>query len=190
MRIMRWNESARRRVRAGAILAGALALGGCGSEVDIPVATQELQSMEADYVAYGMLTYVTSNGVREARIQADTAYVYENESTAELKQMELIFYDEVGKERATVTGLEGDWNQETNRMVARGDVVLFIHADSSTIESPEIFYDPDLDRIWSDSSTVRTMKDGSVQSGTAFESDMSFENLRIENMRGGARRVF
>ena len=49
---------------------------------------------------------------------------------------------------------------------------------------------PEIDRIWSDSATVRTMQDGSVQSGTAFESDMSFENLRIENMRGGARRIF
>ena len=97
---------------------------------------------------------------------------------------------EVGNERATVTGLEGDWNQETNRMVARGDVVLFIHTDSSTIQSPEIFYEPDIDKIWSDSSVVRTMQDGSVQSGTAFESDMSFENVVIQNMRGGARRIF
>jgi hypothetical protein len=74
--------------------------------------------------------------------------------------------------------------------VARGEVELFIHTDSSTIESPEIYYEPDIDRIWSDSATVRTMKDGTVQSGTAFESDMSFENVRIENMRGGVRRIF
>ena len=190
MRNKRWNEHTGIGVRTSAAIAGALAVLGCGSALDTPVATEELQSMEADYVAFGMLTYVTANGVREARIQADTAYVYENESTATLKQMELVFYDEVGNERATVTGLEGDWNQGTNRMVARGDVVLFIHADSSTIESPEIFYDPEIDRIWSDSTTVRTMQDGSVTSGTAFESDMSFENLTIQNMRGGARRVF
>ena len=75
-------------------------------------------------------------------------------------------------------------------MVARGDVVLEIHSDSSKIESQEIHYDPALDRIWSDSSTVRTMPDGSVSSGSAFESDMSFENVLIRNMRGGARRVF
>jgi LPS export ABC transporter protein LptC len=175
---------------AAAVLVVALVASACGSDLDTPVATEELQSMEADFVAYGMVTYVTANGLREGRIEADTAYIYENESTAVLRQMKLIFYDEVGNERATVTGLEGDWNQETNRMVARGDVVLFIHTDSSTIESPEIFYEPEIDRIWSDSATVRTMQDGSVQSGTAFESDMSFENLRIENMRGGARRIF
>ena len=65
-----------------------------------------------------------------------------------------------------------------------------MHADSSTIESAEIYYEPDIDRIWSDSATVRTLNDGTVQRGTAFESDMSFENLRIANMTGGTRRIF
>lgn len=184
------NRTTGRVRRAGLALAVASVAAACGTDLDTPVANEELQSMSADYVAFGMTTYVTAKGVREAQIEADTAYIYETESTAELRQMQLTFYDELGNERATVTGRSGDWNQETNRMVARGDVVLFIHTDSSTIESPEIFYEPDLDRIWSDSTVVRTMKDGSVQSGTAFESDMSFENIEIENMRGGTRRIF
>ena len=179
------------RTRHGALaLLLAASAGACGTELDTPVANEDLQAMEADYVAFGMTTYVTAMGVREAQIEADTAYIYEEESTALLRQMSLIFYDEFGNERATVTGESGDWNQETNRMVARGDVVLFIHTDSSTIQSPEIYYEPDIDRIWSDSTTVRTMSDGSVQSGTAFESDMTFENIVIENMRGGTRRIF
>jgi LPS export ABC transporter protein LptC len=146
--------------------------------------------MDADYVAYGMVSFVTTNGVREGRIEADTAYVYEETSNAILKHMKIVFYDENGNERATVTGADGDWNRETDRMVARGDVVLLIAEDSSTIKSQEIYYDPTLEKIWSDSATVRTMKDGSVTSGTAFESDMTFENITIANMRGGARRVF
>lgn len=184
---IRTTGTARRLALAAALVGVAAA---CGTDLDTPVANEELQSMEADYVAYGMTTYVTAMGVREARIEADTAFIYEQESTAVLRQMRLVFYDEVGAERATVAGESGDWNQDTNRMVARGSVVLFVHTDSSTIESPEIYYEPDLDRIWSDSTTVRTMKDGSVQSGTAFESDMSFENVVIQNMRGGTRRIF
>ena len=183
-------RTSKRAGRLAVMAAGAVSLAACGTNLDTPVADAELLSMDADYVAFGMRTYVTTKGVREARIQADTAYIYESESSALLKRMTLVFYDEFGGERATVTGLAGDWNQESNRMVARGDVVLLVHADSSTIESPEIYYEPDLDRIWSDSSTVRTMKDGSVTSGTAFESDMSFENIVIQNMRGGVRRVF
>lgn len=185
------RKSARRhRGGRAAALFTVAALAACGGDTDTSVASSALQSMEADYVAFGMRAYVTAAGVREARIEADTAFIFEAESSAVLHRMSLVFYDEQGRERATVTGTEGDWNRQTNRMVARGDVVLFIHTDSSTIESPEIFYEPDIDRIWSDSTTVRTMKDGSVQTGTAFESDMSFENLTIQNMRGSTRRIF
>ena len=39
-------------------------------------------------------------------------------------------------------------------------------------------------------ATTRTMLDGSVTSGTAFESDISFENISIRNPRGRLGRVF
>lgn len=173
---------------AAALAVGVLAA--CSREISTPVATQDLQSMDADYVAFGMVSFVTTSGVREGRIEADTAYVYEDDESAVLRQMRVIFYDENGRERATVIGQTGDWNRATDRMVARGNVELLIHADSSRLESSEIHYDPSIDRIWSDSTTVRTSRDGSVTTGTAFESDLSFENITIENMRGGARRVF
>jgi hypothetical protein len=75
-------------------------------------------------------------------------------------------------------------------MVARGDVELLVHTDSSRIESQEIYYDPDSDRIWSDSATVRTLANGTVTRGSAFESDIEFTNVRILNVRGDAGRIF
>lgn len=176
--------------RIAGLLLVAGAMGACEQDLSTPVADTELRSMEASWVAYGMASFVTSEGVREARIEADTAFIFEDTGLANLHQMQIVFYDELGRPRATVTGQRGEWNRETDRMVARGEVDLFIHADSSTLESQEIFYDPQIDRIWSDSATVRTAKDGTVTSGTAFESDMSFERIRIENARGGARRIF
>ena len=171
-----------------AVLAVAATMSACAPELSTPVADEALLTMESDYVAFGMVSYITANGVREGRIQADTAYVYEETATAVLKQMEIVFYDEVGGERATVTGRDGEWGTETNRMVARGDVVLVINTDSSTIESAEIHYDQELERIWSDSTTVRRFADGTVFSGSSFESDMAFEEIRIANMRGGLPR--
>lgn len=172
-----------------AALAVAAVAGGCAQEASTPVANEEVMSMEADYVQFGMVSYVTTNGVREGRIEADTAYVFNETSNVNLHQMTIVFYDELGNERATVSGAAGEWNIETDQMVARGDVVLLVHSDSSKIESAEIHYDPATQQIWSDSATVRTEPDGTVTSGSAFESDMSFENLRIEDARGGARRV-
>jgi hypothetical protein len=75
-------------------------------------------------------------------------------------------------------------------MSAFGDVVLLVHSDSSRLESQEIHYDPSRDLIWSDSATVRTMRDGTVTRGSSFESDMSFENIVVRDPRGGARRIF
>ena len=178
-------------LKLAALLAAVAVAAACSEELNPPVADETLHSMESDYVAFGMGSFITANGVREGRVEADTAYVFEDTGLANLHQMEIVFYEEeTGREQATVTGVAGEWNRETNRMVARGDVVLFLYADSSTIESQEIFYDPGLGRVWSDSATVRTMKDGTVTSGSAFESDMSFENIRIANARGGIRRVF
>lgn len=175
------------RLAIGLVLLGAT--GACEREINTPVADAEVQAVEGP-VVFGMLSYVTDSGVREGRIEADTAFLFEETSSADLRQMTIVFYDEAGAETATVSGVQGEWNRETNLMVAKGDVVLLIHADSSRIESAELHYDPEADRIWSDSATTRTLADGSVTSGTAFESDMSFENIRIEGARGGLRRVF
>lgn len=167
----------------------ALAVVACQQPEDTPVANDFMQGIEAP-VVFGMVSYITANGVREGRVEADTAYTYADSTKVDLREMTVVFYDENGLARATVEGRTGEWDQDTNRMVARGDVTLFVHADSSTLESQEIHYDPDADRIWSDSATVRTMADGSVTRGSAFESDIEFNNIRIRDVRGDVQRIF
>ena len=179
-----------RRAAAVAFLGVLSAAAGCDEPTNAPTASPELLELDASSVVYGMTAFMTLNGVREGRIQADTAYVYEDSSKAHLRDMRVVFYDERGGERATVTGLAGEWEQNTDRMVARGDVVLVVHADGRRIESAEIHYDPQAERIWSDSATVQTLADGTVTTGTAFESDLQFANVRIENPRGGGVIVF
>ena len=61
---------------------------------------------------------------------------------------------------------------------------LEIIHNGRVIETSELFYDPNRDRIWSDSTTVQTLANGQVARGTAFESDLEFRNVRIENIRG------
>jgi LPS export ABC transporter protein LptC len=167
----------------------ALTLTACQQEEVPIVATEFMEGIEAP-VVFGMVSYLTSNGVREGRVQADTAFTDPESSRVDLRNMTVLFYGEEGRENATVIGRTGEWNQETDQMIARGDVELFIHSDSSTLRSQEIHYDPDRDRIWSDSATTRTMKDGTETRGSAFESDIEFTNVRILNVRGDAGRIF
>ena len=148
-----------------------------------------MQGMDAP-VVYGMTSYITTEGVRQARVEADTAFTFADSAKIDLRVMTVYFYDEAGAERATVRGTRGEWNQETDLMVARGDVELLVYADSSVLRSQEIHYDPQTDRIWSDSATSRSYADGSVTSGSSFESDIEFTNIRIRDMRGDAGRIF
>jgi LPS export ABC transporter protein LptC len=167
----------------------ALVLGACTEEAPPVVASEFMQSVDAP-VVFGMVSYITTAGVREGLIQADTAFTFADSSKVDLRVMTVTFYDQEGRERATVRGRTGEWNQETDRMVARGDVELFVYSDSSTLRSSEIHYDPEIDRIWSDSATVRTMKNGAETRGSAFESDIEFTNVRILNVRGDVGRIF
>lgn len=185
------SDHKRRTLTAGLMLAGTVALSGaCRQEAIEPGgATQQMEELESPIV-FGMVAFMSANGVRSGRIEADTAYTYADSSRVDLRDLTAVFFDENGGERATVTGEEGEWDQESDRMVARGDVVLLVHSDGSRLESSEINYDPSIDRVWSDSATVRTLADGSVQSGSAFESDIDFTNITIRDVRGAIGRIF
>ena len=180
------TNSARGR---GLALCAVTLLAACTDERVTPVASDFAQGIDAP-VVFGMVSFLTASGVREGRVEADTAYTFADSTKVDLRGMQVWFYDEEGRDRATVSGRTGEWNQETDLMVARGDVLLRVLTDGSRLESAEIHYDPENDRIWSDSATVRTLADGTVTSGTAFESDIEFTNVRVLNVRGGAGRIF
>jgi LPS export ABC transporter protein LptC len=171
------------------LLIAAVAVAACEGVENTTVANEFMQGIDAP-VVFGMVSYITTEGVRQARVQADTAFTFADSAKVDLRVMTVDFYDEAGVERATVRGTHGEWNQDTDLMVARGDVELLVHSDSSIIRSPEIHYDPQSDRIWSDSATSRTMQDGSTTRGSSFESDIEFTNIRILNVRGDAGRIF
>ncbi|MEQ8331251.1 MAG: LPS export ABC transporter periplasmic protein LptC [Longimicrobiales bacterium] len=158
--------------------------GACEAPTDAATVAADLEALDADQMVFDMVSFLTASGVREGRVEADTAYVYNDSATVSMRRMRLVFYTEQGRERATVTSDAGTLDQNTDRMVARGNVVLIVHADGRRIESPELNYDPGRDRLWSDSTTVQTMPDGTVTRGSAFESDLEFRNVQIRDPRG------
>jgi LPS export ABC transporter protein LptC len=163
-------------------------LAACEEQTNGAVVSPELLEMGADQVVFGMSSFMTSSGIRQGRVEADTAYMYADSAKAKLRQMRIIFYDENGAARATVTGTSGEWDRNTDRMRALGDVLLIVHADERRIESAEIVYDPQRAEIWSDSATVQTLANGRVTLGSSFRSDMEFRNVQIQNIRGAVGR--
>lgn len=166
-----------------AVMVAALVLGACQDELQGPVASQDLREIEADYVALDLEQYITTDGVREAKVVADTGFVYSDSSKVHLRVVHLTVFDEQGREIAVVTSRSGVLDTETQHMIARGDVVLTVHEGNRIVESEELHYDPRRERIWSDSASVYREGD-TVLRGTSFESDLQFSNVRVQNARG------
>lgn len=173
----------------GIVGTASLGTAACDAPTDTPVASVDILELQADLVQYGMVSFLTASGVREGRVEADTAYAYNDSAKVVIRGMRIAFYNDDGTERANITADGGELDENSDRMLARGNVVLIIHADGRKIESAELNYDPNRDRIWSDSATVQTMRNGQVTRGTAFESDMEFKNVRIANPRGAVGNI-
>jgi LPS export ABC transporter protein LptC len=153
---------------------------GCGEEDSAPVASPELLDSGAESVIYRMVTLLTTNGIQEARVEADTAYSYPDSSLYSLRNPTLVLYTPQGSERARVVAERGWLNLGTKELVARGNVILTIPEGDRRVESQELNYDPNGDKIWSDSASV--MWEGTtVTRGESFESDLEFRRAVVLN---------
>lgn len=180
------GPSLERRSAFGRVIAGAFTLAatmGCGEQPETPVAASELQGLEADQAVYGMRMNITVSGVREALLYADTAYTYRDSINIDVRALRLTLYNESGVERAFVTAERGSIDPESQRMAARGNVVLTIPEQARRIESPTLNYDPNRDRIWSDTATVM-IHQGRRSTGESFESDLGFTSVKVYGARG------
>lgn len=173
-----------RRALCVQVLASALLFATCTEGPPRMVVDPELEAMEADYIIFGLTNNVTRAGVREFVVEADTALIFQDSTVILLRgNVTLtVFNEDVGTEKAVVTSERGRLNNSTNEMLAEGNAVLLIRADGRRIESYELRYTPEQDRIQSDSSVV--MYDGDdVVEGTSFNSDLNFERVLILNAR-------
>lgn len=151
-----------------------------------PVVEPWLLEMDADNMILGMDHEMTQAGVKNAHLYADTAYYYSDSTAYNLRGVRLVVYTIMGTERGTLTADSGVLDEETESMIARGNVVLVLPASNRQLETSELHYDPATEKIWSDSATV--FRDGdATTSGSGFDSDLEFSNVSIRNAttRGG-----
>jgi LPS export ABC transporter protein LptC len=163
----------------------AIAVAGCNNNGDItPAASPDYAGIEADQIVVGMEQFVTESGRLKAVLRGDTAFIFEDSAKAHVKKVDMRLFDEAGSESAHLTSRSGDFNNATQAMVARGNVVLVTRgADPRTIETEELHYDPNTKRVWSTKPTVMRSKTA-VLRGTGFTSDERFENVQVTNASG------
>ena len=161
----------------------AVALAGCEDTGARPTTT--LQAVDsADQVLEGFSHYVTNQGVRRSRVEADTAFFYESTQITELRNVKVTFYDLQGEESSTLTGKRGTYRWQNGSMEAVGDV-LVVSPDGRRLRSETLRYD-------NAGNTISTDRHFTFDRGTehlegnSFKSDPDFRNVVTDRPRGVA----
>ena len=167
---------------AGAVLAATiLALAACREEGARPL-TVVAAADTADQVIVGFEHFVTSNGVRKATIKADSAYIYTDTQTTDLRAVTATFFGQDGREVAALDARQMLYRFQDNSMEALGNVVVQ-STDGRRLATERLVYDPATDKVTSDRAFTYDAG-GQHLVGEGFTTDPSFRNVVTQQPRG------
>jgi LPS export ABC transporter protein LptC len=138
----------------------------------------------ADQVLEGFSHFVTNQGIRRSRVEADTAYFYENTQITQLRNVKVTFFDLKGEESSTLTSRAGTYRWQDGAMEANGNVAV-VTPDGRRLATETLRYD-------NGTNTISTDKHFSFDRGTehlegnSFRSDPDFKNVVTDRPRGVA----
>jgi LPS export ABC transporter protein LptC len=138
----------------------------------------------ADQVLEGFSHYVTKDGIRRSRVEADTAYFFENTQVTQLKKIRVVFFDIQGDESSTLTARSGTYRWQDGSMEANGAVVV-VSPDGRRLQTETLKYDNAGNTI---STNVHFTFDRGTEhlEGNSFRSDPDFRNVVTDRPRGTA----
>jgi len=156
----------------------ALLLAGCGGQrgFESPGDSGELPDQEVrDFV----LTE-TDQGTPVWTLYAREAATYQARNTVIARAIRVDFYDEDGERTSELTASEGEINQRTRDMTARGNVV--IQTEEGTRMSSDVlsFNNRDQLILAPDDQLVRVEREADVLTGYGFESDPELKHFEFK----------
>jgi LPS export ABC transporter protein LptC len=139
-------------------------------------------SDSADQVLEGFSHYVTNDGVRRSRVEADTAFYYEPTQITELHNVKVVFFDLKGVEGSTLTAHRGTYRWQDGSMEATGNVRV-VSPDGRRLSTESLRYDNATNQIMTDKQ-FSFDKGAEHLEGNSFRSDPDFKNVVTDRPRG------
>lgn len=136
----------------------------------------------ADQVLEGFSHYVTNDGVRRSRVEADTAFYYEPTQITELKKVKVVFFDLKGEEGSTLTSERGTYRWQDGSMEAEGNVRV-VAPDGRRLTTESLRYDNATNQIMTDKQ-FSFDRGAEHLEGNSFRSDPDFKNVVTDRPRG------
>ena len=168
---------------SGPVAAAVLALAALGCEDTGARPTTTVQAADsADQILEGFSHYVTNQGVRRTRVEADSAFFYEASQVTDLKNIKVTFYNIRGEEGSTLTAKRGTYRWQNGSMEAEGDVVV-VAPDGRRLRTQTLRYDNAGNQISTDKRFTFDRGTEHLE-GNSFRSDPDFKNVVTDRPRG------
>ena len=114
-------------------------------------------------------TLLTERGVQQGELFADSAYVYDDNTRYELRNVRTTFNTPTGAPNGALTAKRGRYDIRQRVLEGFGDVVV-VTTDAKRLMTPHLRFDQARNLVRSDSAF--TLVDGTRQTkGVGFESD-------------------
>ncbi len=139
----------------------------------------------SDYVMDSMHTIVTRDGIRTSEIAADTAWIYQARQLADLKGVQMTFYEPNGAVSSVVTSETGVYQMRDGTLDARGNVIATTPG-GRVLKTERLIFDRIANQIRSDTAYTFTSPSGDG-SGMGFITDPDFRRLQTSRARGRQR---
>jgi LPS export ABC transporter protein LptC len=125
------------------------------------------------------------NQIKQMSLRGAEARIYEAKHYADVDQPVLYFYKE-GKESSRLNAPSGRLQTETHEVECWGGVTV-VSADSSTLTTERLRYDPKVQKIFSD-KPVHLDKPDSVTDGIGLETDPELKTVKIGRQKVRLRK--
>jgi LPS export ABC transporter protein LptC len=111
-------------------------------------------------------------------LQAKEASVYSTTKKTHLQDVAIDFFDEIGEKSMHLISASGTKDDLTGDLLASGNVKASALADGITLETEELAYTAETEKI-SSNKRVRIIKDNIITEGEGLQSDLHLENVDI-----------
>lgn len=169
----------------GLVCTGA-GIGACKESTQPPIGKQGPIDT-AEQVGFGVRTLLTGNGVQRGELQADTMFVYNDQTKFDFRNARVKFNTETGAPNGTMRADRGIYDTRTQILEGFGNVVVTT-LDGKRLTSPHLKFNQLANEVNSDTSFVLKAADRE-QRGVGFTADPNLTHFRCLKMCGGTAPI-
>ena len=141
----------------------------------------------AEQIGYGVRTLLSGNGVQRGELQADTMYVYNDQTKFDFRNARVKFNTETGAPNGTMRADHGIYDTRTQILEGFGNVVVTT-LDGKKLTSPHLKFNQLANEVSSD--TTFALKAGDrEQRGIGFTADPNLTHFKCLRMCGGSAPI-